>query len=507
MYKKQLLAIFFLIGFLPLGKAQTNSLESRKTVEPIGCNECNLEKKLKKCFIVKSYVGNVNITSADKKGIKFADDANYDKDTAVRSYLFCALEKYQEIMISAGNHPSLTVNITPYDFELGTPIIHVYSLENNPFAETGKSLFEEMAELEEKGETAEVQAPTGFSAPGKTAEQPIYMQKRFDQAVCDYCLPEGKKYRCLMIISSLKGGKLMDGEERILHKKALKINDSTRQYVFCLKPNEYKQYLFKAKGYQNGTVEIIPQDFANNRTPIITFYKEAEKKYYESDGKVGSLYSEKSNDRWVESPCGMECCVYVYSHLSNLVLNDNASVIEPYETEKFSTKIWKYTYCVDPESKTFMVSKPDYNSCLLKLKFEDLESEGGTAFVVSENQGQLSDLSQQILNDRLTRKIVVEEVKPEPVISTPKAPEMEYRVQLVAKILDNYDAEKIKKSYNVPSEVKEDYDGMWHRFTFGSYPTPEQAEEALKEFKQKHPSEDAFIVIYKNGKRVGLFKK
>ncbi len=499
---------FLFLGNKVFSQERGKRLDYRKTVEDADCNECKIEKKNKFCFIVISYVGNVDVINQSGGILNSLDEPGFDNGSPakMKELHYCTTDKYQEIKVSAKNFAEVVFALTPADFKNGIPVIAIFEEGKDPntLEGTTKTLFDKMAELE-SGEIVADNYEKEVASSNTTvkAEKNFYMQKTYDKSECDYCLKVNKKYKCLVVITSLKGAKLMDGEDRITHTKALRFKDSIRQYVFCFKPTEYRQFTFKAKGYQNGVVEVIPHDFSRNRTPIYTFYSEEEKSLFEGSEQVSFLYSKKSDKRWDCEDCSEEkSCIYVYSYLPNLVLNTSTEIIQPKAVRTVGSLLKQYVYCMDPNTKSIMTSQEGYEPCLLKAKFEDLESIGATAFVVADNEGDLDVILERAEEERKEIEILAPKIEtPAPVVK-----KREFRIQMIAKVMDDSNVDKIQTVYKLPeAEVKEDYDGSWHRYTLGSFDKYEDALKMLDEFKKRNKTDDAFIVLYVDGKRVGPY--
>lgn len=81
-----------------------------------------------------------------------------------------------------------------------------------------------------------------------------------------------------------------------------------------------------------------------------------------------------------------------------------------------------------------------------------------------------------------------------------------YKIQIIAKKRDNHNAESIKYYYGIPYTVEEHYDGIWHRFTLENYGSSwEETYRLLKTIRADYGISDAFISLYQNYERVGIY--
>jgi len=80
-----------------------------------------------------------------------------------------------------------------------------------------------------------------------------------------------------------------------------------------------------------------------------------------------------------------------------------------------------------------------------------------------------------------------------------------YKIQILAKKMDNHNEKTVKTYYHLPYFIDEHYDGTWHRFTLSGYSSDyEQIYRQLKEIQGSYDIEDAFISLYQNFTRVGI---
>lgn len=99
-------------------------------------------------------------------------------------------------------------------------------------------------------------------------------------------------------------------------------------------------------------------------------------------------------------------------------------------------------------------------------------------------------------------------IKPEQ-ITTPVIPAVvhdEYRVQILAS-KKTVNIEKLKKRFGITQPVKEEYDYVWYRYTVGSFTNFEKANEEAKKIISQNMIYDAFVVMYSQGKRVGIVRR
>lgn len=81
-----------------------------------------------------------------------------------------------------------------------------------------------------------------------------------------------------------------------------------------------------------------------------------------------------------------------------------------------------------------------------------------------------------------------------------------YKIQLMAKLKDDYTESSIKKYFNIPYDIQIDYDGTWHRFLVGYFQKYEDARGALKEILERYHVKEGFVSLYtREGSRVCIF--
>ncbi len=85
-------------------------------------------------------------------------------------------------------------------------------------------------------------------------------------------------------------------------------------------------------------------------------------------------------------------------------------------------------------------------------------------------------------------------------VRVPSVSGIQYRVQFAA-LKTLREAEVLKKQFNISEKVFLESDGTWHRYTFGPWNTPAEAEAASKVFISRNGG-NAMVVKYQDGKRV-----
>ena len=80
---------------------------------------------------------------------------------------------------------------------------------------------------------------------------------------------------------------------------------------------------------------------------------------------------------------------------------------------------------------------------------------------------------------------------------------IEFRVQILAEYAKPYSKSWISENYNIPlSEIKENIVNGYYIYTVGSFPTYKMASEKSVELQTYNGIYDAFVVAFKDGKRV-----
>ena len=77
-----------------------------------------------------------------------------------------------------------------------------------------------------------------------------------------------------------------------------------------------------------------------------------------------------------------------------------------------------------------------------------------------------------------------------------------YKVQIRAAYKSEIPLQQLANKYHLRDEIKEDYVGNWYRYSVGSFDTYEAAKQYRKQIIDINGIRDAFVVAYKNGKRI-----
>ena len=81
-----------------------------------------------------------------------------------------------------------------------------------------------------------------------------------------------------------------------------------------------------------------------------------------------------------------------------------------------------------------------------------------------------------------------------------------YKIQIIAKLLDDHNQKSIQKYYELPYTVEEHYDGKWHRYTLSGYSNSwDKTYALLQEIRKSYGIEDAFISLYQDNERLGIY--
>lgn len=97
------------------------------------------------------------------------------------------------------------------------------------------------------------------------------------------------------------------------------------------------------------------------------------------------------------------------------------------------------------------------------------------------------------------------------ILATPKPetqtfPDYEYKVQVMASKTP-VDISYIQKRFNINEPIREDYDGVWYRYSVGSFKEYQKARESANKLNTVNKVEGAFVVGFKNGKRLNSVKE
>jgi len=72
-----------------------------------------------------------------------------------------------------------------------------------------------------------------------------------------------------------------------------------------------------------------------------------------------------------------------------------------------------------------------------------------------------------------------------------------FRIQIAASI-EPLDLNTLRKIYPTATNITNEKDGIWYKYSIGNYPTYKEAWQAQKEMKVK----GSFIVAYRKGERI-----
>lgn len=104
----------------------------------------------------------------------------------------------------------------------------------------------------------------------------------------------------------------------------------------------------------------------------------------------------------------------------------------------------------------------------------------------------------------------VEEPKPAPTPKPVPQPQptldYEYKVQVMASKTP-VDISYIQKRYKLNEPVREDYDGVWYRYSVGSFKDYNSARDYANKLRSVNAVEGAFVVGFKDGKRLNNVKE
>lgn len=100
------------------------------------------------------------------------------------------------------------------------------------------------------------------------------------------------------------------------------------------------------------------------------------------------------------------------------------------------------------------------------------------------------------------KSVVTPAPKPEPQ----KVPDFEYKVQVMASKTP-VDISYIQKRFKLNEPIREDYDGVWYRYSVGSFKEYQKAKEHTIKLNSNNNVDGAFVVGFKNGRRLNNVKE
>ncbi len=95
------------------------------------------------------------------------------------------------------------------------------------------------------------------------------------------------------------------------------------------------------------------------------------------------------------------------------------------------------------------------------------------------------------------KELIIQETKA-PIISVP---DIEYRVQIIAKLNKILSTTILANKYNLNQNIKEGFHNGYYIYTIGSFPTYEAARRYRDELRSANKIYDAFVVAFREGKR------
>lgn len=94
---------------------------------------------------------------------------------------------------------------------------------------------------------------------------------------------------------------------------------------------------------------------------------------------------------------------------------------------------------------------------------------------------------------------------PQPIVVTPSI-NKEFKVQVLAS-KTKVDIASIQKRFSISDPIREDYDGIWYRYSVGSQQELWKAKEDAKKLISKNKVYGAFVVGIKDGKRLNSYRE
>jgi len=144
----------------------------------------------------------------------------------------------------------------------------------------------------------------------------------------------------------------------------------------------------------------------------------------------------------------------------------------------------------------FAFLKKPKNKPMIPVSRKILDIHSVNSLTISEGLAYLPDYSPIIKFkkiDDLTTKVESEEIYSK----------IEFRVQILAEYRKPYPVERIRERYNVPvSEISEDVVNRYYVYTIGSFPNYSQAKTKCEELKLENGISGAFVVAFRDGKRI-----
>lgn len=108
--------------------------------------------------------------------------------------------------------------------------------------------------------------------------------------------------------------------------------------------------------------------------------------------------------------------------------------------------------------------------------------------------------------EQKTEPVIIEKPEPTPQPIVAKPITKEFKVQVMAS-KTKVDTKSIQKKFAITDDIREDYDGNWYRYSVGSQQELWKAKEDAKKLISKNKVYGAFVVGFKDGKRLNSYKE
>lgn len=198
-------------------------------------------------------------------------------------------------------------------------------------------------------------------------------------------------------------------------------------------------------------------------------------RFMNSDNMDGRI-SGSGNDTYNYTSVGLS---FKFGRSNRVKNNDNYSYFKQKEKSKSEEEVYSYSKPIEPPQIDLLNVAP-----------------------VAVSEPVTPPIEEVIVEQQQPVEIVVVEQQPE-IITIEPVMGLEYRVQISAKYDRALSMQYLSNIFNIPAaEIQENTYNGFYIYTVGSYQTYEQARERRNQLRSYNRIVDAFVVAFRNGKRL-----
>ncbi len=119
-----------------------------------------------------------------------------------------------------------------------------------------------------------------------------------------------------------------------------------------------------------------------------------------------------------------------------------------------------------------------------------------------EEEEKVEVAKKEVVVEKPKIKLPVKTESEDPLLQKDPRADIEFRIQCGAFKDSNQGGIKLVEKYGISENMREVYEGGWYKYTVGSFKSYVEAVDFKESFMKRTKLYSAFIVAYKNGKRV-----